>query len=158
QQVHNDEAGQGLIEYVMLSALVISAAAACFPGLATALTTAFTKIGTKRSEERRVGKQWAGTAAVRTYVLRLERAGASIADRAPARGGIHRRNYRRSHMEALVQRFQQLHKDEAGQGLIEYVMLCALVISAAAACFPGLADALTTAFTKIGTKLGQYIA
>ena len=61
-------------------------------------------------------------------------------------------------MKTLIQRFQQLHKDEAGQGLIEYVMLCALVISAAAACFPGLADALTTAFKNIGTKLGQYIA
>jgi Flp pilus assembly pilin Flp len=60
-------------------------------------------------------------------------------------------------MKTLVQRFQQLHKDEAGQGLIEYVMLSALVISAAAACFPGLASALTTAFTNIGTKLGTYI-
>ena len=46
-------------------------------------------------------------------------------------------------MKTLVQRFQQLHNDEAGQGLIEYVMLIALVISAAAACFPGLATALT---------------
>src|SRR5205814_1935852 len=60
-------------------------------------------------------------------------------------------------MKTLVQRFQQLHNDEAGQGLIEYVMLAALVISAAAACFPGLAGALTDAFTKIGTKLGSYI-
>jgi len=60
-------------------------------------------------------------------------------------------------MKTLIQRFQQLHNDEAGQGLIEYVMLSALVISAAAACFPGLAGALTTAFTKIGTKLGTYI-
>ena len=32
-------------------------------------------------------------------------------------------------MKTLVQRFQQLHNDEAGQGLIEYVMLIALVIS-----------------------------
>jgi len=60
-------------------------------------------------------------------------------------------------MKTLVQRFQQLHNDEAGQGLIEYVMLSALVISAAAACFPGLATALTTAFQNIGTKLGTYI-
>ena len=60
-------------------------------------------------------------------------------------------------MKTMIQRFQQLHNDEAGQGLIEYVMLCALVISAAAACFPGLANALTTAFTNIGTKLGSYI-
>jgi Flp pilus assembly pilin Flp len=61
-------------------------------------------------------------------------------------------------MKTLVQRFQQLHNDEAGQGLIEYVMLAALVIAAAAACFPGLADALTTAFKAIGTKLTQYVS
>jgi Flp pilus assembly pilin Flp len=61
-------------------------------------------------------------------------------------------------MKTLVKRFQQLHNDEAGQGLIEYVMLSALVISAAAACFPGLAQALTDAFKNIGTKLGTYIA
>jgi Flp pilus assembly pilin Flp len=60
-------------------------------------------------------------------------------------------------MKTLIQRFQQLHNDEAGQGLIEYVMLCALVIAAAAACFPGLSTALTTAFTDIGTKLTSYI-
>ena len=41
-------------------------------------------------------------------------------------------------MKTLVQRFKQLHNDEAGQGLVEYVMLIALVIAAAAACFPGL--------------------
>ncbi|MGH9502121.1 MAG: Flp family type IVb pilin [Terriglobales bacterium] len=60
-------------------------------------------------------------------------------------------------MRTLMQRFQQLHNDEAGQGLVEYVMLIVLVISAAAACFPGLATALTDAFTKVGTKLGSYV-
>ena len=82
----------------------------------------------------------------------------SIADRAPTHGAIHTKTQEEiTSMKTLVQRFQQLHNDEAGQGLIEYVMLAALVISAAAACFPGLAGALTTAFTKIGTKLGSYI-
>ena len=41
-------------------------------------------------------------------------------------------------MKTLIQRFQQLHNDEAGQGLVEYIMLIALVITAAVACFPGL--------------------
>jgi len=36
-------------------------------------------------------------------------------------------------------------------------MLIVLVIAAAAACFPGLATALTDAFTKVGTKLGSYV-
>jgi Flp pilus assembly pilin Flp len=61
-------------------------------------------------------------------------------------------------MKALVQRFQQLHNDESGQGLVEYIMLIALVIAAAAACFPGLSTALVTAFQKIGTKLGTYVS
>ena len=30
-------------------------------------------------------------------------------------------------MKTLVQRFQQLHTDESGQGLVEYIMLIALV-------------------------------
>jgi Flp pilus assembly pilin Flp len=60
-------------------------------------------------------------------------------------------------MNLLIQRFRQLHDDEAGQGLIEYVMLGALVIAAAAACFPGLSGALSNAFQAIGSKLGTYM-
>ena len=55
-------------------------------------------------------------------------------------------------MKTLIQRFQQLHNDETGQGLVEYVMLIALVIAAAAACFPGLSTALTNAFKAIGDQ------
>ena len=61
-------------------------------------------------------------------------------------------------MKSLIQRFQHLHNDEAGQGLVEYIMLIALVIAAAAACFPGLSTALTDAFQKIGAKLATYVA
>ena len=61
-------------------------------------------------------------------------------------------------MKTLVQRFKQLHNDEAGQGLVEYIMLIALVIAAAAACFPGLSTALTNAFKAIGTKLATYVS
>jgi Flp pilus assembly pilin Flp len=60
-------------------------------------------------------------------------------------------------MNTLIQRFQQLHNDETGQGLVEYIMLIALVITAAVACFPGLSDALSAAFLAIGTKLGKYV-
>ena len=59
-------------------------------------------------------------------------------------------------MKILIQRFRQFQTDESGQGLVEYVMLIALVIAAAAACFPGLSSALTSAFSEIGTKLGTY--
>jgi len=61
-------------------------------------------------------------------------------------------------MKTLIQRFQQLHSDEAGQGLVEYIMLIALVITAAVACFPGLSAALSDAFTQIGVKLGKYVS
>jgi Flp pilus assembly pilin Flp len=60
-------------------------------------------------------------------------------------------------MRTLIQRIQQLNKDETGQGLIEYVMLAALVIAAAAACIPGLANALSNAFSQIGVTLGKYV-
>jgi Flp pilus assembly pilin Flp len=85
----------------------------------------------------------------------------SAATAIPARGGIHRKNIiieEITQMKTLVQRFSQLHNDEAGQGLVEYVMLIALVIAAAAACFPGLTNALVQAFQKIGTKLGTYVS
>jgi len=52
---------------------------------------------------------------------------------------------------------RSLWNDEAGQGLVEYVMLISLVIAAAAACFPGLAGSLKGAFEAVGTKLGTYI-
>jgi Flp pilus assembly pilin Flp len=61
-------------------------------------------------------------------------------------------------MKTLVQRLQLLHNDEAGQGLVEYIMLIALVIAAAAACFPGLTQALVDAFKAIGTKLTSYVS
>jgi Flp pilus assembly pilin Flp len=60
-------------------------------------------------------------------------------------------------MKNMIRRFQLLHDDESGQGLVEYIMLIALVIAAAAACFPGLSGALVAAFQAIGTKLGTYV-
>ena len=46
------------------------------------------------------------------------------------------------------------HKDEAGQGLVEYVLIIALVAFAAVAGMNTLASSLNSAFTKVGTKLG----
>ena len=50
------------------------------------------------------------------------------------------------------------HKDEVGQGLVEYVLIIALVAFAAVAGMSTLASALNSAFTKVGTKLGSYIS
>ena len=51
-----------------------------------------------------------------------------------------------------------LHRDESGQGLIEYVLIIALVAFAATAGMTALASSINSAFTKVGTILGTYIS
>lgn len=51
----------------------------------------------------------------------------------------------------------RLHKDEAGQGLVEYLLILALVAFAATAGMGSLASGLNSAFSAIGVLLGQYI-
>jgi pilus assembly protein Flp/PilA len=52
----------------------------------------------------------------------------------------------------------QFHKDETGQGLVEYVLVIALVAFAAVAGMNSLASSLNSAFAKIGSKLGSHIS
>ncbi len=58
----------------------------------------------------------------------------------------------------IVASLNRLQKDEAGQGLVEYLLILALVAFAATAGMNSLATGLNSAFTAIGTKLGQYIS
>lgn len=51
----------------------------------------------------------------------------------------------------------RLHQDEAGQGLVEYMLVIALVGFAATAGMSSLAASLNSAFTQIGVTLGSYI-
>jgi pilus assembly protein Flp/PilA len=51
----------------------------------------------------------------------------------------------------------RLHNDEAGQGLVEYLLIIALVAFAATAGMSTLASGLNSAFTTIGSILGAYI-
>ena len=51
----------------------------------------------------------------------------------------------------------RLHEDEAGQGLVEYLLILALVAFAATAGMGSLATTLNSAFTQVGTLLGSYI-
>ena len=51
-----------------------------------------------------------------------------------------------------------LQKDETGQGLVEYLLIIALVAFAATAGMTTLASGLNSAFTKIGSILGEYIS
>ena len=60
-------------------------------------------------------------------------------------------------MTNLVLALNRLHKDEAGQGLVEYLLILALVAFAATAGMNSLATGLNSAFTRISTILGTYI-
>jgi pilus assembly protein Flp/PilA len=57
----------------------------------------------------------------------------------------------------IVNSLVRLHKDEAGQGLIEYVLIIALVAFAATAGMSSLASGVNSAFTAVSTILGSYI-
>ncbi len=52
----------------------------------------------------------------------------------------------------------RLQHDESGQGLIEYVLIIALVAFAATAGMSSLASSINSAFTKVGTIVGQYVS
>ena len=51
----------------------------------------------------------------------------------------------------------RLHKEEAGQGLVEYLLILALIAFAATAGMGSLASGLNSAFVAVGSKLGAYI-
>ena len=52
----------------------------------------------------------------------------------------------------------RLHKDEEGQGLVEYLLILALVAFAATAGMGSLASYLNLAFSDIGSLLNAYIS
>jgi pilus assembly protein Flp/PilA len=60
-------------------------------------------------------------------------------------------------MTTLRSLFLALHRDETGQGLVEYLLILALVAFAATAGMNQLASGLNSAFTQVSTILGQYI-
>jgi pilus assembly protein Flp/PilA len=57
----------------------------------------------------------------------------------------------------FVRTLQRLHKDEEGQGLVEYLLVIALVGFASVAGMSSLAASINSAFTQIGNTLGSYI-
>jgi pilus assembly protein Flp/PilA len=56
-------------------------------------------------------------------------------------------------IDALV----HLHRDDKGQGLVEYLLILALVAFAATAGMGSLASGLNSAFVTISSILGGYI-
>lgn len=57
----------------------------------------------------------------------------------------------------LINSLNRLRQDESGQGLVEYLLILALVAFAATAGMTTLASGLNSAFTKVGEVLGSYI-
>ncbi len=52
---------------------------------------------------------------------------------------------------------RRLHSDQEGQGLVEYLLILALVAFAATAGMSTLASGLNSAFSQIAVTLGNYI-
>ena len=57
----------------------------------------------------------------------------------------------------LLSSFERVNNDESGQGLVEYLLILALVAFAATAGMGSLAAGLNSAFTAISSLLGAYI-
>ena len=51
----------------------------------------------------------------------------------------------------------RLHRDEEGQGLVEYLLILALVAFACTAGMNVLAQGVNTAFSEIGSLVNAYI-
>lgn len=60
-------------------------------------------------------------------------------------------------MKSLLKSMVALHREESGQGLVEYVLIIALVAFGAVAGMSSLASYINSAFNGVGTTLGQYI-
>jgi pilus assembly protein Flp/PilA len=57
----------------------------------------------------------------------------------------------------IVNSLNRLRQDEAGQGIVEYMLIIALVAFAATAGMSSLASGVNSAMTKIASVLGVYI-
>jgi Flp pilus assembly pilin Flp len=58
----------------------------------------------------------------------------------------------------LLKVLVRLHKDQAGQGLVEYVLILALVAFAAVTGMNQLATGLNSAFTAVGSLLTSALS
>ena len=61
-------------------------------------------------------------------------------------------------MNFVLSSLVRLHRDEEGQGLVEYLLILALVALAATAGMTSLASYINASFTRLGSLLSTYIA
>lgn len=60
-------------------------------------------------------------------------------------------------MKSLLKSLASLHRDESGQGLVEYVLIIAIVALAATAGMSSLATKVNSAFSQVATVLSTYV-
>jgi Flp pilus assembly pilin Flp len=60
-------------------------------------------------------------------------------------------------LKSVLKALVVLHKDRDGQGMVEYLLILALVALAAAAGMKTLANGINSAFAAISSILGTYI-
>ena len=61
-------------------------------------------------------------------------------------------------MTKMLALLKGLHNDESGQGLVEYLLIVALVALAATAGMSTAASYINSAFVRMGQKVGGYIS
>lgn len=61
-------------------------------------------------------------------------------------------------MTRIAAQVGKLHQDDSGQGLVEYVLILALIAFGAVAGMGSLASGVNSAFTKMASVFGQYIS
>ena len=57
----------------------------------------------------------------------------------------------------ILKSLGRLHKDEAGQGLVEYALILALIAFAAVIALQTMANDINNAFVGIGSILSSYV-
>ena len=63
-----------------------------------------------------------------------------------------------SMMNLVLNALTRLHKDEEGQGLVEYLLILALVAFACTAGMGSLASYLNQSFSSMGSLINKYVA
>ena len=58
---------------------------------------------------------------------------------------------------SVVSILARLHQEEEGQGMVEYVLIIALVALAATAGMTTLAKVINNAFSAVGSLLNSYV-
>jgi pilus assembly protein Flp/PilA len=60
-------------------------------------------------------------------------------------------------MTFILSSLDRLHEDQTGQGLVEYLLILAMVGFAATAGMGALATGMNSVFSAIGSILGMYL-